>query len=70
MNALKFFEFGGFRIVVSRRAGGFAARIYRSDGKLFTFRGTKTDGTVTAVKSDVGAAHAEAIRMIERREVF
>jgi hypothetical protein len=62
-------ELGGFRFLVLESAGGYVARIRRSDGKLFTYNGMKTDGITTVVQSNEGAAHAEAIRMIEKREV-
>jgi hypothetical protein len=62
-------EFGGFRFLVLESAGGYVARIRWADGELFTYQGTKTDGVTTTVQRNEGSAHAEAIRMIEKREV-
>jgi hypothetical protein len=62
-------ELGGFRFLVLESGGGYVARIRRSDGALFTYQGTKTDGITTSVQPNEGAAHTEAIRMIEKREI-
>jgi hypothetical protein len=62
-------ERGPFRFLVLQSQEGYVARIRRADGMLFTYKGTRTDGVTTTVRPNEGAAHAEAIRMIEKREV-
>lgn len=62
-------ELGPFRFLVMRGLWGYAARIKRADGEFFLFRGTKTDGLMTTPRPSVGAAHAEAMRLIQTREI-